>query len=205
MKSFAHQRALALLIMGLCVISAATAIDEPEKPSPPPAYRELRAEDTYPNALGAAFGPITGIGLHYHRWAGSTGYQFTGGIIYFPPGEGPGLISLDYNLGGAIQWQLYGDRFAPWLSGNLSLFAGANHRGYIPVEITESEPVTYSSGSFQAEITVGPGIGIELILYDHLSIPVEFGYGASWTVTEPDLSRAIRVQLYGQTALRYRY
>jgi hypothetical protein len=187
-------RLFGVIVLSLAVVSNLAAIDEPEKTEAP--------QKMYPNALGAAFGPISGVGLHYHRWDGQTGWQVTGGIVYFPPGQGPGETSLDYNLGAALQWQVYQDVFSPWLSGSLALFAGGNHRGYIPVTVSGS---TFSNGSYQAEFTLGPGVGIELVLFEHFSIPVEFGYGASWTATESNLSEAFRVQLYAQTALRYRY
>lgn len=170
----------------------------------PPKYEEVKPSVVYPDALGAAFGPISGIGLHYHRWEKSFGWQVTGGILYFPPGQQPGQTSLDYNLGGALQWQVYGDTFAPWLSGNLYLFLGGNHRGYIPVR-SSGDPLVFTNGPFQADITAGPGIGTEIVLFEHFSIPIEFGYGGTWTVTQPDLSQAFTVNIYGQTALRYRY
>ena len=166
--------------------------------------------EAFPSALGVAFGPISGTGLHYHRWNGPTGFQVAAGILYLPPGE-VGWMSnmLDYNVGGAFQRRVYGDRFADWLAGSLYLFAGGNHRGYIPVigpvSVPEGEAVDYRVGSYQAELGLGAGIGFEIILFRHFSIPADFGYGASWTMTEPDLSNAFRVQLYGQTALRYRY
>lgn len=163
----------------------------------------------YPQALGVAFGPITATGLHYHAWAGDLGYQATAGIIYLPAGETYGNNILNYEIGGGIQRRVYGDAFADWLAGSLYLFAGGNHRGFIPSVATdptspETDP-SYTAGSFHAQVTVGAGIGIEVILFQHFSIPAEFGYGGSWVVTEPDVSQAIVVQLYAQTALRYRY
>jgi len=179
--------------------------------------------EAFPEALGVAAGRISGLGLHYHRWAGERGYQLTAGALYLPP-TGPnrttpylapwgGYVLLDYNVGGAYQRRVYADRFNNWFAGSLYLFAGGNHRGYIPMEQTSPDsyegdvyvPAEYAPGGFQAEITGGVGIGIELILFRHISIPAEFGYGGTWTVTEPDLMQAFAVQLYGQAALRYRY
>ena len=192
----------ALFLVVLLVTGAASAAAV--EGETPPDFEEFRPSGRYPNALGAAFGPISGIGLHYHRWDKTLGLQVSGGILYFPPGEGPGETSLDYNIGGAVQWQVFGDVFSRWLRGNLYAFVGGNHRGYIPV-IISGDPVTFSNGAFQADFTAGPGIGIEIVLFEHFSIPVEFGYGATWTMTEPDLARAFSVTIYGQTALRYRY
>ncbi len=167
----------------------------------------------FPNALGIAYGPISGTGLHYHRWAGDIGFQFAAGVLYLPPHEVTWAQNmLDYVAGGAFQRRIYGDRFASWLAGSLYLFAGGNHRGFIPIEIRHRDPGEDPPlepervvGPFVAELTAGVGIGIEIILFRHLSVPVEFGYGATWTATEPELRNAFRVNLYGQTALRYRY
>ena len=176
------------------------------------AADELPPYHAFPNALGIAYGPISGTGLHYHRWAGDSGYQFAAGVLYLPPDELSWAENmLDYVAGGAYQRRIYGDRFANWLAGSLYLFAGGNHRGFIPIEVVDRDPgdpggeIDRVVGSFAAEFTLGIGIGIEIILFRHISIPVEFGYGATWTATEPELRNAFRVNLYGQTALRYRY
>ena len=174
---------------------------------------ELPPYHAFPNALGIAYGPISGTGLHYHRWAGDTGFQFAAGVLYLPPDDVTWAQNmLDYVAGGAYQRRIYGDSFTGWLAGSLYLFAGGNHRGFIPIDIVHRDPTDDPPaepdrvvGPFVAEATLGVGIGIEIILLRHISVPVEFGYGATWTMTEPELRNAFRVNLYGQTALRYRY
>lgn len=179
----------------------------------------------FPSALGASYGPISGSGLHYHQWRGNLGYQATAGVLYVPFDQESMWnldLTLDYNLGGEVQRRVYGDAFSNWLTGSLYLFAGGNHRGYIPVVLVQEEvydnndtpddfsddtyiePV-YDTGTFQAELTLGAGIGIEVILFQHFSIPVEVGYGATWTATEPDLAQAFMVDILVQAAFRYRY
>ncbi|MFW5686092.1 MAG: hypothetical protein ACOC0O_05495 [Spirochaetota bacterium] len=161
--------------------------------------------ERYPEALGAAYGEITGTGLHYHRWMGTTGYSVAAGILYLPPSQAISGNVLDYNAGGGIQRRVFADSFAEWLAGSLYLFGGLQHRGYIPAVSSGGDPTSVSLGSFEAEVTAGGGIGIELILFEHFSFPSEFGYGATWTVTEPSIAEAILVQFYGQAAVRYRY
>ena len=182
--------------------------------------------EAFPEALGVSFGRITGTGLHYHRWSGPLGYGVSAGALYMPlpdsssrmgPAMSPwgGDVLLDYNVGGALQRRVYGDEFTDWFTGSLYLFTGLTHRGYIPVEIITQEsydpdtetytPAEYGIGSYAAELSTGIGIGIEIILFRHISIPAEFGYGATWTMTESNFADALAVQLYGQTALRYRY
>lgn len=176
--------------------------------------------EVFPEALGGYYGPFSGSGLHYHRWIGEAGFHVTAGIIYIPFDADDFRFSdttLDYAAGGEYQRRVYGEAFTNWLAGSLFLFAGAQHRGYVPVELVaegyevpDSDPVeyvdpVYEVGSFQAEFSVGAGIGVELILFRHFSIPLEFGYGGTWTVTNPDITSAISVGPNVQTGLRYRY
>lgn len=182
------------------------------------AADEIPAYEAFPRALGVAVGQISGTGLHYHRWDGPTGWHVSAGVLYLPPTDDPWIGSytatvLNYTAGAAFQRRVYADSFTSWLTGSLYLFAGGNHRGYIPrVETSPGDPAgdpyvppEYGIGAYAAELTAGVGIGIEIILFRHISIPAEFGYGGTWTMTEPDLVNAFRVDLYGQTALRYRY
>ncbi len=178
--------------------------------------------EAFPEALGVSFGRITGSGLHYHRWSGPLGYGVSAGALYVPLSDSSSMgpvvspwgqdVLLDYNVGGSLQRRVYGDEFNDWFTGSLYLFTGLSHRGYIPVETIYPEPENdtyappeYRIGSYAAELSTGIGIGIELILFRHISVPAEFGYGATWTMTESNFADALAVQLYGQTALRYRY
>ncbi len=179
--------------------------------------------ETFPEALGGSFGPISGSGLHYHKWIGRNAFQVTGGIIYVPFDPTDYYYydlyesTLDYTIGGEFQRRVYGEAFTNWLAGSLYVFAGGRHRGYIPINLVVDgyvvpasdpeewvEPV-YAVGTFQADVTIGAGIGVELILFRHFSIPIEFGYGGTWIMTETDLTEAFLVNVYGQSGLRYRY
>jgi len=175
--------------------------------------------EDFPSALGGFYGPFSGTGLHYHRWIGDNGFHVTGGIVYVPFEQDTWWYGnvLDYAFGGEYQRRVYGEAFTSWLAGSLYLFAGGQHRGYIPVvliaegyEVPGSDPVVwvddvYGVGVYHAELTVGAGIGVEIILFRHFSVPVEFGYGGTWTITEPDLAAAFSVGPNVQTGLRYRY
>lgn len=90
----------------------------------------------FPESFGGYYGPISGTGLHYHKWIDKNGFQVTGGILYRPDLVFGNI--LDYDLGGELQRRLYGDSFTNWLAGSLYLFAGGRHRGYIPtIVVTE--------------------------------------------------------------------
>lgn len=175
-----------------------------------PAYEE------FPQTLGFQYGEISGSGLSYQVWRDSLGFQVAGGIIYLPLGDDEFWFdrTLDYSVGGEIQARVYGEDFASWLSGQLYVFAGLNHGGYIPVimvkdalEISEDEwlPPEYSTGSYTPTFGFGLGIGIEIILFRHFSIPIELGYGLEWLPTEETVPEQFRVNLYPQVGFRYRY
>jgi hypothetical protein len=190
--------------IALAVVTAAPiAAIEGESLPEPTEIEKIAPWERYPQALGAAFGPITGTGLHYNRWFGESGLHVAAGIIYLPPDQA-WETTLDYNVGVGYQHRLFGDVYAPWLSGALYLFAGGHHRGFIPILWDEATDSTYV-GSYQAQLGLGGGIGIELVLFEHFSIPAEVGYGGVWTITEPDLAEAFLVNLVGQVALRYRF
>ncbi|MBU8913984.1 MAG: hypothetical protein KOO61_08180 [Spirochaetales bacterium] len=203
-----HQFRRAVVVITLLLLFAGPVIAEEVEPP----------YETFPEALGGFAGQISGTGLHYHKWIGQNAFQVSGGILYVPLDltEEPLFDStLDYSIGGEFQRRVYGEAFTNWLAGSLYLFAGGRHRGYIPINLVAGgypdpatelwvEPV-FAVGTFQAEVAIGAGIGMELILFRHFSIPIEFGYGATWTMTETDFADAFLVSPYGQSGLRYRY
>ncbi len=208
-----HRFRRAVVVIALLLFFAGSVVAEELEPP----------YETFPKALGGYFGPISGSGLHYHKWIGQNAFQVTGGIIYIPfdPTDyyfyGLYDSTLDYTIGAEYQRRVFGEAFTNWLAGSLYLFAGGRHRGYIPINLVAEgycedpdectvwiDPV-FAVGTFQAEVTIGAGIGMELILFRHFSIPIEFGYGGTWTVTESNLEDAFLVNVYGQSGLRYRY
>jgi len=167
---------------------------------------EANAFAEFPEALGFYYGEISGTGLTYHKWVDGVGYQITAGALYLPPDSGNNL--LDYVVGFENSYTVYSEDFTKWLSGLLSLFWGVNHRGYIPVEV-EYDEVTYEAsydiGSYVPTLTLGGGIGIEVLWFKHFSIPFEVGYGATYLPLESDVIDMFLVDLYFQAGFRYRY
>lgn len=178
----------------------------------------------HPNALGIQGGEISGIGLSYHRWMGDIGIQITGGAMYVPFDEDEFLYYswsnkvLDYNLGFELQRSLYArDLDKHPLYWQLYLAAGAIHRGYIDyssewIRDEEADENDYYSGTtvytinpYVPVLGLGFGIGVELILFDHLSVPIEFLYGAFWEGRDIDLAKQFRIEAVPQIGLRYRY
>ena len=196
-----------LAVVGLSMMYAGGSAEDI-----PAAYEE------YPQALGFQYGEISATGLSYQRWGGRTGLMVTGGIIYVPYDANSYLMwfetTLDYAVGAEVQYRVYGEDFAQWLSGQLYVFAGLKHRGYIPLNVVEEGRVepdeiwvepTYAAGSYQPVIGLGGGIGIEIILFRHFSLPLELGYGVDWSPLAGEIGKQFNVNLRPQVGFRYRY
>lgn len=167
--------------------------------------------DEYPQALGIFYGEIGGTGLSYHRWSEGKGMQITAGVLYLPPGSIDTWLNdnmLDYVVGFQRQYVVYSEDFAGWLSGLLNLFWGINHRGVIPVSQEWDESTSESTeeiGTYTPSISLGAGIGTEVLLFRHFSFPLEFGYGLNFYPTEADPLKMFNVNLRVQGGFRYRY
>ncbi|TVR58563.1 MAG: hypothetical protein EA426_09570 [Spirochaetaceae bacterium] len=170
---------------------------------------EVRAIDEFPSAIGFYAGIISGTGMSYQKWTPSFGYQITAGALYLPEGTGFGNL-LDYSVGLQFQFPISGDDFSDRLAGQLYIFTGVNHSGYIPWVFSRGddldEPGTYSIGSYTPGVTVGAGFGIEVVLFRRFSIPFELGYAASvYPLQLDDPVNAFAVRIAPQGGFRYRY
>ena len=150
--------------------------------------------NTFANALGfyaASIGASSGLyGLHYQHWAGDFGFQITGGGTYTPNYYFSGGSLLDYSVALEGLWTVYGGEYVRDIAGRLYLWAMGGHHGYLDD--------TDDTQNFVVNFTSGLGIGIETILYQHFSIPIEFGYTAEFP-TETSFGFSFGA------GLRYRY
>ena len=189
---------LSLLILLLLLVGMLTPLFATES-----GYRK------YSKALGFQVGELSGSGLSYQQWNGDFGYQVAFGALYFSPESNQWWMEnfLDYSVGLEFQYTVYGDDFANWLSGRLYLFTALNHRGYIPAiyKDIDEDSYTYDYGSFNPIIGVGAGIGIEIILFEHFSMPFELGYGLFWNPTKTALRDQFMINIIPQVGFRYRY
>ncbi|MBI9102115.1 MAG: hypothetical protein JEY99_06855 [Spirochaetales bacterium] len=161
--------------------------------------------DLHKEALGFQAGELAGYGLSYFKeMENGKSIQFAGGAYY---GADIGFFEslLNYNLGVELHFPVYRDEYSRFFAGQLYIFTGLNHNGYINNEWnTISEE--YERGGFNTAFSSGFGIGIELILFRHFSIPLELGYVASWTPTlAGDFLDQFGVNLRPQGGFRYRY
>ncbi|MFW6234960.1 MAG: hypothetical protein ACOC4I_06275 [Spirochaetota bacterium] len=168
------------------------------------AGQELN-RDRFPEALGFQYGQISGAGLSYHRWYGSTGVQIAGGILYFPVATDTIVdFVLDYSLGVQVNSSVFASDYSDRVAGQLYLIGGVSHRGFIEREFDDGIDQN-SAGPFIPSIGVGAGLGIEIVLFEHFSIPIELLYAGIWEGSNRPFVEQIRIDLTPQAGFRYRY
>jgi hypothetical protein len=122
----------------------------------------------YPNSLGVytAIPPnfdLLGMtlipALHYQRWIGKVGVSASAG--YYKPDA----VSYTALALGEVSYSVYGSAFTKWLAGQLYVFGSAAYFGNADWGIP-------AVNGFEA----GLGIGIEPILFEQYSFPIEAGY-----------------------------
>lgn len=145
---------------------------------------EKSVYEEFDQALGGFGGEISGWGLSYQQWFDKVGFETAGGFYY------DGGSTFTYVLGAQAQFMLYEDFYSDWFTGCLYFFTGGKHGG----DVTAS--------SYEPGIGIGAGVGVELVLFQHFSLPLEFGYGGVWK-----LSSIIPVSAGPQIqgGFRYRY
>ncbi len=163
---------------------------------------EVTAYEKYTQAIGFQYGEISGWGLSYQAWMNKIGLQVTAGIIYNPDAA-DWETKLNYSVGLEMQFRVYGDDFSKWLSGQLYIFTGINHGGFIKNE--QEFGVLPADGKYIPFISGGIGFGIELILFQHFSIPFGVGYGLIWEGSDRAFARQISVKLCPEVGIRYRF
>ncbi|HCM27459.1 MAG: hypothetical protein A2Z99_05790 [Treponema sp. GWB1_62_6] len=172
----------------------------------PPAIAEetVPAFELWPNALGvfgSSLAGHSGGGLHYQRWFERIGIAITAGGLYSPDDDSGGAV-LDYSAEFSVQYRVFGEDYSRWFSGQLYVWGLAGHVGYI-LNDYESDPDSENDGEYVTlpyvgDAVAGAGIGIETILFEHFSVPLEFGY-IGQLPNDPNL------QFSFGGGLRYRY
>jgi hypothetical protein len=164
----------------------------------------------YPNSIGIFGSSMEGGGLSYQRWMGSFGYAITlgGSILPSTKAEGsyaltqagsPDFYAWSYNAELDLAYKLFSSTFAKWLAGDLFAYAMIAHRGSVAAVYVPDPAVpaggtgTYEAGAYTTVYSLGLGIGYEITLFRHFSIPLQFGYAAEWPVQLAfDLSGGLR-------------
>jgi len=176
---------------------------------------------TYPYALGAFGGDLSGSGLSYQQWLGRLGYEVSFGGFYTPPDCSfeQDEDFLTYSIGLQFQYSLFSEnllkKFPDWISASLYIFTGIVHAGSLSQHCKANpdynkddptSPIYLSDTSkppvYRPNFGLGFGIGIEPVLFRHFSIPVEFGIDSIWPLDSlwPD-----RAGFIVQGGFRYRF
>lgn len=178
MKTYA--RGIAIALLSLCLVPGAFA------------QEEGLVVERWPNALGASFTSAYGFsgGISYQRWFDSLGLSFTAGVFSDPAAGN----LFEYMAYGGLQYRVYAEDFAEWLSGGLYLAGNFGAHGSIRAADSWDEPgvnVRYGGGL---------GVGYELVLARHFSQMSEVLYVAQMRNAAFE---TLGLQYVG--AFRYRY
>lgn len=161
--------------------------------------------DAFNNALGmfASVIPNGGAyGLHYQHWFNKFGFQITGGGFFDP--DNTWGSTLDYSVLLEGLYSVYGNSFSEQIAGRLYTWTALGHHGFKPdntisrLDNTLKDFVYEEDDSYYPNILAGLGIGIEFILFEHFSFPMQFGYMGEFPF-KPGFGFS------GGTGIRYRY
>jgi hypothetical protein len=180
--------------------------------------------ELFPQSLGVYGSTSTGGGLSYQRWWGNLGGAVTFGAsaapysassgqlnsspLYLSMGTSasPDFYAWNYNVELDLFYKLYASNFWDWLSGDLFAYAllgnfggqTASYTTHYAADGTTYLSTSYSANSFKASFAAGIGIGYEITLFKHFSIPLMFGYTAQFPAP-------YHLDFTGSGGLRYRY
>ena len=125
----------------------------------------------------------------------------------------PSIEKLDYSLVVDGLFPVYSNDFSDKLGGSVYLFGSAGHNAStftVPEQgVWDETDNTYKITApeeryFNPKIYAGLGIGIEIVLFQHFSIPLHFGYSANIPVAAvPGNELSIGFSFAG--GLRYRF
>jgi hypothetical protein len=183
-----------LALSGLGLYAEEPAVQEPAVQEP--AAQEPAAQplsQVNPNALGFSFGsdisPISVFCLHYQHWWGKIGASVSAGG--WLKDAALGLWGADAFL--SAQYKVSEGNFLP--SGNLyGCLYGFLQSGYVA---QMNYGTTSYNIAFSQYIPVEVGIGMELVLLKHISLPLEVGF--EYQIMGTYFGPAVT------TALRYRF
>lgn len=85
------------------------------------------------------------------------------------------LEPMNYNVTLETDFTLYETNWKDKVGSRLFAYAMVGHEGRLEKESYDSDPVTFS-----ADAILSAGFGFDFIFFDHLSVPFQFGYMATF-------------------------
>jgi hypothetical protein len=205
------KKALVLLLLAgafVFAISAEASTDAPVDVDAP----AITPAKSFPSSVGVFGTSVLGGGLSYQIWfdrfgcaltvgGGAEPYTTAGSIdLVNNPTGSPDFYAWNYNVELDCMYRLYSSVFSNWLTGDLFAYGTVAHMGTTKAVYVNNADLTkqgsYVEGEFVPVVAAGIGVGYEVILFKHFSIPVQFGYMAQWP---------FRVDFTASGGLRYRF
>lgn len=163
-----------------------------------------REYEFHPNALGATwyvFNDHSVYGLNYQHWFNKVGLDVTGGG-YFNQNYLGGYdgfmgadVKLQFNLFETNQKRVFASKFYLWTLGGLNW---NYEKGIVTDYSTETNITTYPILKNEIDAILGVGIGAELLVWQRMSIPIEFGFSGGFP-SKPAMSVSV------SSGLRFRF
>jgi hypothetical protein len=167
----------------------------------------------FPDAAGAFGSFMLGGGLSWQHWYGPLGIAVTAGGMAYPNSSYYGYDVVEttasdftvwnYNVQVDLLYRLYSSNFWKWLSGDLYAFVTLAHMGSVTAEWVDedgdydtTDDAYYVPTPYVPVFAVGVGIGYEIILFRHFSLPLQFSY---------TLKYPLYVDFNFASGLRYRF
>ncbi|MFP4365170.1 MAG: hypothetical protein ACLFR1_15010 [Spirochaetia bacterium] len=193
-----------VLIVCILVILSSFAIAEDVQW---PRENENTVFNRFSHFLGGGFGSVSGNGIIYQQWFDSLGLRGSFLIGLNPNIEESSFFMIDtlflYEVGIEGMYQMYSVDFFEWFSNVIYLNLFLDHAGRVPRFNTSTGE--YTVGEFEYGFTLGGGYGIEMVLFEHLSNYIDFGYHVSWNSAASSLPEQFLVNFYIKSGLGYRY
>jgi hypothetical protein len=156
-----------------------------------------------PSALGFSFGSeittLTVFNLHYQRWFGNYGFAASGGAYL------NNTVTGDFAADALLSFQYKFSEVNLVSSGDLyGCLYGYLQSGYVVQQTSTTsgyDPITYATiynpPTFKQYVPVQVGIGMEVVLFKHISLPLEVGF--EYQINGSNFGPV------ATTALRYRF
>jgi hypothetical protein len=156
-----------VLILSLALLSSTIFADSS------PFLNYANSLGVYASFLGGQ--DVPAAGLAWNTWLNRHGVQVWGGGYYQN-------ANYYYNISAAWRYMLLNVKFNEWFASNIFTTVSAGYFG----AGNESRPANTSTGaselngSFLHYGGLAAGFGVELLFFEHFSIPIEFGYAGQF-------------------------